>query len=72
MPALLDHKKLCEEMSKRSLKQEPLAERLDITDRHLRNLCTKDINVSADLLQKISAVLQIPMEELLIMREEEP
>ena len=47
MPALLDHKKLRKEMEARSLKQEPLAEQLDISVRHLRNLCSRDVNISA-------------------------
>ncbi len=71
MPALLNHKKLCEEMRKQSLKQEPLAERLGISDRHLRNLRSKDTNVSASLLYDISMALQVPIEDLMAAREEE-
>jgi len=71
MPALLDHKKFCEEMRKQAFKQEPLAERLGISDRHLRNLCSRDINVSASLLYDISLVLQVPIDELVIVWEEE-
>ncbi len=71
MPALLDHKKLREEMRKQSLKQEPLAERLGISDRHLRNLRSRDTNVSASLLYDISMALQVPIDELVTVREEE-
>ncbi|WP_295766141.1 helix-turn-helix domain-containing protein [uncultured Oscillibacter sp.] len=70
MPALLDHKKLRKEMEARSLKQEPLAEQLDISVRHLRNLCSRDVNISSSLLYDISVTLQVPMDELLIMPEE--
>lgn len=71
MPALLDHKKLREEMRKQSLKQEPLAERLGISDRHLRNLRSRDTNVSASLLYDISLALQVPIDDLMAAREEE-
>jgi len=71
MPALLDHEKLREEMRKQSLKQEPLAERLGISDRHLRNLRSRDTNVSASLLYDISRALRVPIDELVTVREEE-
>lgn len=71
MPALLDHKKLREEMRKQSLKQEPLAERLGISDRHLRNLCSRDTNVSSSLLYDISLALQVPIVDLMAARKEE-
>ncbi len=71
MPALLNHKKLREEMRKQSLKQEPLAERLGISDRHLRNLRSRDTNVSASLLYDISLALQVPIDDLMAAREEE-
>lgn len=70
MSARLDHQKLCDEMEAQALKQEPLAEQLNISDRHLRNLRTKDIDVASSLLYGLSKALQIPMEELLTMREE--
>lgn len=70
MAALLDHEKLRKEMKAQDLKQEPLAERLDISDRHLRTLCAKDTNVSSSLLYSLSTELQIPMDELLTIQEE--
>ncbi len=71
MSALLDHKKLREEMRKQSLKQEPLAERLGISDRHLRNLRAKDTNVSMSLLYALSLALGVPKDELVTDWEEE-
>jgi len=71
MLALLDHKKLREEMRKQSLKQEPLAERLGISDRHLRNLRAKDTNVSMSLLYALSLALGVPTDELVTVREDE-
>ena len=70
MSARLDHQKLRDEMEAQALKQEPLAERLNISDRHLRNLRTKDTDVASSLLYNLSKALQIPMEELLTTREE--
>ncbi|MCI8808829.1 MAG: helix-turn-helix transcriptional regulator [Oscillibacter sp.] len=71
MPTLLDHKKLRKEIEKQKLKQEPLAELLNISVRHLRNMCTKNINVSISLLHRISEVLHVPMNDLLITEEEQ-
>ena len=59
------------EIKNHALKQEPLAEQLNISVRHLRNLCSKDINVSSDLLYKLSEVFKIPMDDLLTMREDQ-
>ncbi|MCI9649738.1 helix-turn-helix domain-containing protein [Oscillibacter sp.] len=70
MSALLNHQKLREEIREQSLKQEPLSEQLGISDRHLRNLCSRDTNVSSSLLFKLSEVLQVPMDKLMITQEE--
>lgn len=71
MSALLNHKRLREEIEGRALKQEALSEKLGISDRHLRNLCSKDINVSSSLLYKPSKELQVSMDELLTTMQEE-
>jgi len=71
MITLLDHEKLREEMRKQSLKQEPLAEDLGISDRHLRNLRARDTNVSASLLYALSQALGVPKDELVTVREDE-
>jgi transcriptional regulator with XRE-family HTH domain len=70
MAALLDHERLCKEMKERELNQETLAEQLDISDRHVRNLCSKDVNVSSSLLYKLSKLFSMPMDELLTVRKE--
>lgn len=72
MPALLNHKRLCMEIKNQELKQEALSEQLGISDRHLRNLCSKDTNVSTALLYRLSEVLQVPMGDLLTILGEEP
>jgi len=68
--ALLDHEKLIKAMEMKELTQEEFAEEAGITDRHVRNLREKDTDVSVSLLYRISQVFQIPMEHLLILREE--
>lgn len=70
MSALLNHQKLCEKIKEKDLKQEPLSEQLGISDRHLRNLCSRDINVSSALLFRLSEVLQMPMDQLMTNEEE--
>lgn len=71
MPIFLDHEKFSRVIKEKDLKQEPLTERLDISDRHLRNLCSKNINVSSSLLLKISEALQVPMKDLLTVQEDQ-
>lgn len=70
MPTLLDHEKLSKVIKEHAFKQEPLAEQLDISVRHLRNLCSKNINVSSSLLYRLSEALQVPMDELLTEQED--
>ncbi|EOS65943.1 helix-turn-helix domain-containing protein [Oscillibacter sp. 1-3] len=67
----MDHEKFSRVIKEKDLKQEPLAEKLDISDRHLRNLCSKNINVSSSLLLKISEALQVPMKDLLTVQEDQ-
>ncbi|MCI9556375.1 helix-turn-helix transcriptional regulator [Oscillospiraceae bacterium 50-16] len=69
--ALLDHKKLIKAMEAKNATQEELAEEINITDRHLRNLRERDTDISVSLCYRLSQVFQIPMEELLVVREEE-
>ena len=69
--ALLDHKKLIKAMEAKNATQEELAEEINITDRHLRNLRERDTDISVSLCYRLSQVFQIPMEELVVVREEE-
>lgn len=68
--ALLDHKKLIRAMEAKKMTQEDLAEELGITDRHLRNLRERDTDISVSLCYRLSQMFQIPMESLLVIREE--
>lgn len=70
--AFLNHEILKREMKARKLTEEAFAEKLGITDRHLRNLITKDTNSSCSLVYRISKELGIPMEVLVAPKSAEP
>ena len=65
MKVELDCKKLRELRKQNCLTQEQLAEMLEISDRHLRNLETACTNPSTAVLCRLSYALDIPMEELI-------
>ena len=67
---LLDHEKLAEEIEKSDLSQEKIAERLNISDRHVRNLKTKDCLVFFFFLYRIHILFDKPMEYFLLIEEE--
>ena len=68
---LFDHKKFDHAIRKSNLKPEQLAEHLNISTRHIRNLKNGDTSVSAPLLYKISQEFQEPMEYFLAFREDD-
>lgn len=68
---LLDHEKLAEEIEKSDLSQEKIAERLNISDRHVRNLKTKDRLIFVPLLYRIHILFDKPIEYFLKIIEEE-
>ena len=65
----LSHRILRRKMLEKDWKQEPLAEALGISDRHVRNLCYKDTDVSISLCYKLSRIFDTTMEELLEVKE---
>ena len=67
----LSHKTVRAKMLEQNLKQEPFAEVLGISVRHVRSICYKDMDVAVSLCYRLSQALQTPMESLLIIREEE-
>ena len=69
--ALLDHEKFNNSIKESRIKQEQLAEHLDISVRHVRNLRKEDISISASLLYNISQEFQKPMEYYLTFDEED-
>ena len=68
---LLDHEKLAEEIKKSDLSQEKIAECLNISDRHVRNLKTKDRLIFVPLLYRIHILFDKPIEYFLKIIEEE-
>ena len=71
MQAVLNRKKLRAIREENNLTQEQLAELSEISDRHLRKLETASTNPSADVLCRISYVLDVPMDELMTLCSEE-
>ena len=51
--------------------QERLAEILDISDRHVRNLSSRDVNANIDLCYSLSRAFGTSIEELLVFQEGE-
>lgn len=68
---LLNHEKLAEEIKKSDLSQEKIAECLNISDRHVRNLEAKDISVSIKILYQISNIFGKPMDYFLKIIEKD-
>ena len=68
---LLDHEKFAEEIEKSDLSQEKIAERLNISERHVRNLKTKDRLIFVPLLYRIHILFDKPIEYFLKIIEEE-
>lgn len=67
----LSHKTLRNKMLEQNLKQEPFAEMLGISVRHVRNLCYRDVDIAVSLCYRLSRILDTPMESLLEISEEE-
>lgn len=61
----LCHKTVKSKMALQNLSQESLAEKLDISDRHIRNLCTKDTDASISLCYQLSKLFDTTIEDLL-------
>ena len=68
---LLDHLKFKQERKASKLTQERIAERLGISERHVRNLEAKDISVSIKILYQISNVFGKPMDYFLKIIEKD-
>ena len=62
----LSHKILRNKMFEHNLKQEAFAEMLGISPRHVRNLCSRDTDVSVSLCYRLSRIFGTTMEELLV------
>ena len=67
----LSHIKLKTKIAEQNWTQDALAEKLDVSDRHIRNLCNKDTDTKLSLCYKMSKAFGTTMEELLIVKEAE-
>ena len=65
----LSHKILKNKILEQNWKQELLAEALNISDRHIRNLCSKDTDAYVSLCYKLSKLFKTTIESLLIIQE---
>ena len=67
----LSHKTLKSKIAEQNWTQFALAEKLDISDRQIRNLCKKDTDTKLSLCYKMSQAFGTTMEDLLVIRETE-
>lgn len=67
----LSHKILRRKIAEQNWTQDAVAEKLEISDRHIRNLCSRDTDTYVSLCYRISQVFGTSMEELLVIREAE-
>lgn len=65
----LSHKTLKSKIAEQNWTQFALAEKLDISDRQIRNLCKNDTDTKLSLCYRMSRVFGTTMEELLVIRE---
>lgn len=68
--ALLNHKKLKEALEALPQTQEEIAEELGVSDRQLRYWQEKDTDAAISSCIRLSQLLMIPVEELLIFQED--
>ena len=65
----LSHRMMKRKIAEQGWTQGSLAETLDISDRHVRNLCRKDTDTKLSLCYRISKVFGTTMEDLLVIRK---
>ena len=67
----LDHRVVWRKIAEHCWKQAPLAEVLNITERHVRNICKRDVDVNVSLCYSLSKVFGTTIEDLLVVVNEE-
>ena len=67
----LSHKVIRNIMAEQNWTQEGLAEAANISDRHVRNLSSRDTNANIDLCYNLSRAFGTSIEELLVIQEDE-
>ena len=71
MKVMLNRKKLRALRKAKHFTQETFAEAVELSDRHVRELESKPVNVKLPVLYRISRVLETPMEELMQIVDED-
>ena len=66
----LNHRVFRKLIATHHMTQEKVARELEISDRHVRNLCTNDTDAAVSLCYRISELFGTKIEELLIVQEE--
>ena len=66
----LSHKTMKSKIAEQNWTQERLAEKLDISDRQVRNICRQDTDSRLSLCYRISKIFGTTMEELLVVLED--
>ena len=67
----LSHKVIKSKMAEQNWTQEGLAEAANISDRHVRNLSSRDTNANIGLCYSLSRAFGTRIEELLVIQEDE-
>jgi len=67
----LSHKIIRRKIAEQNLTQDAVAELLDISVRHVRNLCNNDTNAYISLRYRLSKLFGTTIEELLLIPEVE-
>lgn len=71
MVVILDRDKLRALRKKKAFTQEQLAEHSGISDRYMRSLESKAVNLSASVLYRLSQALDTPMDDFMMILDDE-
>ena len=67
----LSHKTVRSKIAEQNWTQFALAEKLNISDRQIRNLCKRDTDTKLSLCYRMSRAFGTTMEDMLVIQEEE-
>ena len=67
----LSHKTLRSKIAEQNWTQFALAEKLNISDRQIRNLCKRDTDTKLSLCYRMSRAFGTTMKDMLVIQEEE-
>ena len=67
----LSHKTVRSKIAEQNWTQFALAEKLNISDRQIRNLCKRDTDTKLSLCYRMSRAFGTTMEDMLVIQQEE-